>query len=491
MPDLRPVLFAVGVILAMLGCMMLIPVAVDIATDQAEWRPFLLTAGFTLFTGTCLTIGARGFEYTLSVQQAFLLTNSVWLAVASFGALPFFFSDVDMSYTDAFFESMSGITTTGSTVITGLDGATHGLLIWRALLQWAGGLGIIVMAIAILPMLGVGGMQLFQIDSTGPDEKTMPRAAQITSAVSIIYLALTLLCTLALWLAGMTIFEAVAHAMTTIATGGYSTSDMSIGHFNSATIETVIILFMILGCLPFVLMWQALRGNAASLFRDSQIRAFLITVIGVILVMTLWRFGLGGEGSGGSGRETDFATILRFSAFNTVSILTGTGYSSADYMRWGDFAVVFFFAIMFIGGCAGSTSCGIKIFRFQVMTAAIRAQVNKLIRPHQIAVTRYNNKPVGNAVVTSIASFIFIFSASVGVFTLILTILGLDFLSALSGAGTAIANVGPGLGDIIGPAGTFASLPDSAKWVLSLGMLLGRLELLTVLVLFSLSFWRR
>jgi trk system potassium uptake protein TrkH len=417
----------------------------------------------------------------MNIRQAFILTTGSWLVLTVFSALPFAFSDLGLSYTDAFFEAMSGITTTGSTVITGLDSAPAGILLWRALLQWLGGIGIIVMAIAILPMLRIGGMQLFRMESSDHSEKAMPRVTQVASGIGFIYLALTAICAAALWAVGFDGFDAIAHAMTTIATGGFSTSDGSIGGFGNAPAELIITLFMIVGGLPFVLYLQAVRGRPVALYRDSQVRWFLTVIAACVLVLGIWHHFTTGASLGQSYREV---------AFNVVSIITGTGYSSADYGNWGAFAVGMFFFLMFVGGCAGSTTCGIKVFRFQVLYATAEAQVHRLVQPHGVFVPHFNNRPITEEIAGSVMGFFFLFVITFAAIALALGAIGLDFITAVSGAATAICNVGPALGGIIGPAGNFSTLPDAAKWVLSAGMLLGRLELFTVMVMFAPSFWR-
>jgi len=465
----------------MLGTAMLVPAVADAATNNPDWAVFLASAFVTLFVGGTMILTARAKFTSLAMRQAFVLTTVAWVALAAFAALPFAFSNLGLSYTDAFFEAMSGITTTGSTVITGLDHAPPGILLWRALLQWLGGIGIIVMAISILPLLQVGGMQLFRMESSDSSDKAFPRAAQISAATAIIYAILTVICALAMWAAGMSAFEAIAHSMTTIATGGFSTSDASIGHFDSALIDWIVIVFMILGSLPFVLYFAMIRGNPLALLHDTQVQWFLITVGVSIAVIVLWLV-----------LKNDIESLhaFRLSAFNVVSIITGTGYASTDYTMWGVLPVTAFFFFMFIGGCAGSTSCGIKIFRYQILFANARVQFRKMWQPNVIFSPRYNHKPIPETVTDAVMSFFFLFALVFGIMALALTLMGLDFMTAVSGAATAIANVGPALGDIIGPSGTFAPLPDAAKWVLSAGMLLGRLELFTVLVLFSPAFWR-
>ena len=481
MIEFRPIFFVIGILLSMLGMAMLVPAIADAATDNPDWAVFLASAFVTLFVGGTLILTTRAKFSNLVVRQAFILTTAAWVALAAFGALPFAFSNLGLSYTDAFFEAMSGITTTGSTVITGLDTAPPGILLWRALLQWLGGIGIIVMAISILPLLQVGGMQLFRMESSDSSDKAFPRVAQISAATAIIYTILTLVCAVAMWGAGMTPFEAAAHSMTTIATGGFSTSDASIGHFDSALMDWIVIIFMILGSLPFVLYFAMIRGNPRALVRDTQVQWFLITVAVSILLVAFWLV---------SKNDIELLRAIRLSSFNVVSIITGTGYASADYNAWGLLPVTAFFFFMFVGGCAGSTSCGIKIFRYQILFANTRVQFRRMWQPNVVYSPRYNHKPIPESVTDAVMSFFFMFALIFGVLALALSLIGLDFVTAVSGAATAIANVGPALGPTIGPSGTFAPLPDAAKWVLSIGMLLGRLELFTVLVLFSPAFWR-
>ena len=482
MIDYRPILFICGLLMATLAAAMMIPAVVDAAVGNPDWQVFTASALVTLFIGVSLILTNRTRSRSLSLRQAFVLTTVAWIVIAAFGALPFAFSELELTYPNAFFEAMSGITTTGSTVIVGLDYAPPGILLWRALLQWLGGIGIIVMAVAVLPMLQVGGMQLFRMESSDTSEKAMPRVTQIAAGIGIIYLVLTVICAAAYGLAGMDGFEAIVHAMTTIATGGFSTSDASIGYFGSATTEWIAIVFMILGGMPFVLYLRAVRGNPAALLRDSQVRWFLSIIavaVATLAVYHTWH------------NDVPPLEAVRQTAFNAVSIMTGTGYVTADFDLWGQFAVPAFFFLMFIGGCAGSTTCGIKVFRFQVLYATARTQALRLVRPHGVFIAYYNRKPIPDTVAESVMSFFFVFVLCFGALALGLGAFGLDFLTAVSGAATAIANVGPGLGEVIGPSHTFATLPDGAKWLLSAGMLLGRLELFTVLVLFAPSFWRR
>jgi len=470
-----------GVLLATLAFGMCIPALVDALLGNPDWQVFAVSAGLTLFVGVSLTLTSSTGRIQLNVRQAFVMTTLSWLVLTVFAALPFTFSDLKLSYTDAFFEAMSGITTTGSTVITGLDTAPPGILLWRGILQWLGGLGIVVMAIAVMPMMGVGGMQMFKVEAFDAGEKVLPRAAQISLALVLIYAALTAIWGILMWLVGLTPFESAVHAMTTIATGGFSTSDGSVGHFDNWQLDLIITLGMVVGSLPFLLFLQVIRGKPLHLWRDEQVRGFITIATSIVLVVAalLW-FETGMEP----------AQALRYSAFNVISVMTGTGYATDDYGLWGSFALPVFFFIMFIGGCAGSTTCGIKVFRFQVLYAASRVQVRHLLQPHGVFIPYYNHRPIPDEVIISVLSFFFVFGLSFAFLALGLGMLGLDFLTAVSSAATAIANVGPALGPIVGPSGTFQSLPDAAKWLMSAGMLLGRLELFTILVLFSRTFWR-
>ena len=481
MLDFRPVFLVVGILLTTLAVGMIIPAVVDAVAGHPEWQVFAMSAGVTMFVGVAMALTSRAGGTSFTVRQAFVMTTLSWVSITVFAALPFAFSELDMSFTDAFFEAMSGITTTGSTVITGLDSAPPGILLWRALLQWLGGIGIIVMAIAVMPMLRVGGMQLFRVEASEQSEKVMPRAAQIATAIGAIYLGLTVLWAGAYWWAGMDGFEAIVHSMTTIATGGFSTSDASLGHFASVSIDAIATVGMLVGGLPFLLYLRTAQGDFRVLFRDTQVRSFITIVAVVVVSSAAWLWLDNGF---------DPFQALRYAAFNVASVITGTGYSTANYGLWGSFAVPIFFFLMFIGGCAGSTTCGIKVFRFQVLYAAAHTQIHHLLQPHGVFIPYYNRRPIPDDVIISVLSFFFVFGLSFAVLAMGLGILGLDFLTAVSSAATAISNVGPGLGPVVGPGGTFQSLPDAAKWLLSAGMLLGRLELFTVIVLFTRSFWR-
>ena len=481
MNNYKTVFFAIGVLLVILGAFMLIPFFVQFIYDEKN-NTFLLSALVTAFIGTLLVLTNLEENKKLNLQQAFLLTTLSWLGIAIFGCLPFLLSNLNLSFVDAFFESMSGITTTGSTIITNLDDAPKSILIWRAILQWLGGIGVIVMAITILPLLNIGGMQLFRMESSDTAEKILPKTREITLIISIIYLALTFTCGISYWAVGMNIFDSIAHSMTTIATGGFSTYSGSIGHFQNPRIEIISIIFIILGSIPFIAYLKFVKGDKKIFFKDAQIKGLIYILIISTLLMFLYLML--------SNKEYSFSENLRISTFNVVSVLSGTGYVTADFSSWGEFPLIFFLFLMFIGGCAGSTTCGIKIFRFQILGRFIINQIKKLVYPHGVFSIKYNNEKISNTFIYSIITFIFLYFFIFFILAALLSINGLDFITAISGSASAISNVGPGLGDIIGPEGNFSDLPNFSKLSLSLGMLLGRLELFTVLVLFFPAFWK-
>jgi len=476
----QPVLYVIGYLLSALSIILCIPAGVDAFYGDNQWQSFTFASLISLFFGIILILANKSDDLSINLKQAFLLTTLSWVFIAIFGSLPFIFSDLELSFTDALFESMSGITTTGSTVLSGLDNLPHGILIWRSLLQWIGGIGIVVIAIAFLPILKVGGMQLFHTESSNSSQKVLPRAGQIASIIGIIYASLTILCALLLWLYGMPTFDSIAHSMTTLATGGFSTSDMSIAKYNNVNIEFIICIFMILGSLPFVLYLQTLRGNVSAIFKDNQVQLFILLIVTSVLIVTFWKYQ----------NTASFFNNFRSSFFNTISIFTGTGYTTQNFNNWGSFITILFLFLMLVGGCAGSTTCGIKIFRLQILYQTAKIQIFKLLNPHGVSVAKYNKIPVSESITSSVMGYFFMFIVSYVLITLILSFLGNDFLTSLSGAATSLANVGPGLGNVIGPSKTFAGLSDITKWVLIIGMLTGRLELLSVIIILTPSFWK-
>lgn len=478
--SIRPVLYVVGLLLTILAALMLLPAFYLLAFKESGASTFLLSAGLAGASGGALFIGTRPDHFNLKPKEAFLLTNCCWLILNAYAALPFIL-ELQLSYTDAFFEAMSGITTTGSTVLSGLDTMNKGILLWRSLLQWLGGIGFIVMAVAILPFLKVGGMRLFQSESSDWSEKMMPRSGSIAKRIVFVYVALTVAAAYSYFLGGMNSFEAINHAMTTVSTGGYSTSDSSMAHFSSPFIYWTAIIFMLLGGMPFILFVKCLKGDIQSLYRDSQVRAFLGFMILLWAGASLWLT---------LRSDYDFWQALTLVAFNTSSVITTTGFALTDYTLWGEFAAALFLFLTVVGGCSGSTAGGIKIFRFQIGARLLGIQLKQLAHPRACFVQSYNGQQITDDILRSLIGFGFFFTLLTTLMTLLLCLLGLDLITSLSGALTAIANVGPGLGAIIGPAGNFESLPSAAKWLLSLGMLMGRLEITTVLVLFTPTFWK-
>ncbi len=480
MIELRPIAYVIGLLLSLLASAMLLPVAMDLYDANDDWRTFLGAAMLTFFFGgILLAVSHEGGKVDINVRQAFILTVGSWIALPAFAATPFI--GLGLSYTDAFFESMSGMTTTGATVLTQLDGLPRGVLLWRSILQWIGGVGIVLMAIILLPFLRVGGMQLFQKENSAQTEKIVSRSFELILFISWIYFGLTALCAAVYASLGMSAFDAICHAMTTVSTAGFSTHDDSMAYFNSPAIEWTAVIFMLSGSLPFVLYIQFLRGDFGAFRRDPQALVFLQFVVFVGVTMALW---LAHE------QNRNFLDSLRAAIFHVVSIMTGTGYAAEDYGSWGVGALGFFLMLTFIGGCAGSTTGGIKIYRFQVGWLIGRTHLINLVSPNRVVVPTFNGRRLPADVPFSVLAFLAIYLASVGLITLALTSIGLDFVTAISSSATAISNVGPGLGPIVGPSGTFATLPASAKWILSFAMMLGRLELFTVIVVLWPGFWR-
>ncbi|MGH6944509.1 MAG: TrkH family potassium uptake protein [Geminicoccaceae bacterium] len=478
--DARPVLLIVGLLVVAVGIAMLLPGLVGLGLGSPNAQAFIGAATITVCLGGLMVAANRVTVQLITRRQTYILTVLAWLVVPGFAALPFTFSDLDLSYTDAYFESMSGFTTTGSTVLVGLDQMDRSILLWRALISWLGGIGIIVMAMAILPLLRTGGMQLFHAESSDRYDKPFPRATQFVSALLFAYVVVSAACALAYWLAGMTAFDAVTHMMATLATGGFSTHDASFAYFRSPLIEWLGVLFMLSGALPFVLYVRAARGDAA-LLRDRQVQLFLGIVAISSVVLAMWLAAI---------RGVPFFAALRLTAFNVTSVITTTGFASADYNLWGGFAVGAFFYLTLIGGCTGSTAGGIKIFRFRVMGIVLADYLLQRFYPHGVGSRTYDGRPLEDDVVEGVLAFAVVYAGALAAIALGLGACDLDWLTSLSGAATALGNVGPGLGPIIGPAGNFASLPDAAKWLLSFGMMFGRLELFTVLVLLVPRFWR-
>ncbi|MFN3077165.1 MAG: TrkH family potassium uptake protein [Alphaproteobacteria bacterium] len=481
MLSLRPILLVLGMLLTTLSFVMCIPAVVDGYTGHPDWKVFLTSAGFTLFAGQLLVLGNRLTHFRLTSRQTFLLTVLSWVAVTAFGALPFVFAHDSLSYTNAVFETMSGLTTTGATVIVGLDNSPPGVLLWRALLHGLGGIGIIVMAVAVLPFLRVGGMQLFRTESSDRSDKVLPKTAQMINAIILVYLVLNVLCILALWIAGMEFFDAVCHGIAAVSTGGFSTKDASLAYYDDVWFEFILMVFMVSGALPLTWYVRVVQKGWTAARKDSQVWVFLGILLVSIGVMTVWLWLSSGY---------SLIHALRLASFNVTSILTDTGFVSTDYSLWGHFAIAGFMVLPFIGGCTGSTAGAIKVFRWQILFLAVKRQLIAMFQPHRVVDLRYNGQSYSQDVMISAVVFVALYIISFAVLTLIVCSFSIDFLTSSSAVAAAMANSGPGLGPIVGPAGNYSTLPPAVIWILSFAMLFGRLELFTVLVLFSPQFWR-
>ena len=478
MSNYKTVFFTLGILQIILGVFMFIPIIIQFIYSEID-SSFFGASIVTIIFGTLFFLSNLDHDKKLTLQQAFLLTALSWLSIAIFGSLPFIFSDLNFSFVNAFFESMSGITTTGSTIISNLNEMPKSILLWRAILQWLGGIGIIIMAITLMPIMNVGGMQLFKISNNDSSEKILPKSKEIALRLIYIYVSLTLFCGLAYNVCGMNIFDSLTHSMTTIATGGFSNYNESIAYFNSVSIEISAMIFIILGSLPFIAYIKFISGDKKIILNDIQIRSFFKIIIFSVIILSIYLIINGST-------ELNLRSVF----FNVISILTGTGYVNAEFDTWGSFTLILFLVLMFIGGCAGSTTCGIKVFRVQILYLFIVNQLKKIIYSRGVFVLKYDQSPVDNKFISSIISFIYMYLVIFFVLTALLSLTGLDFITSISGAATSISNVGPGLGSIIGPNGDFSALPDSSKWILTVGMILGRLELFAILVLFLPSFWK-
>ena len=479
--NFRSVLYIIGLLISTLGCMMTIPTLFDLFSNHNNWSIFASTGIIIFLMGITIILAFKNKSTKIGNRETFLLSVLSWIFLAGISALPLYLSDLNLSYTNAFFEATSGITTTGSTILVNIENVSNGILIWRSILQWLGGIGIIVMAVAALPLLHMSGLQLFFSEQIEPNDKLKERVNNLAKTIIIIYTIFTLICAILLNITGMSVFDSICHSMTTIATGGYSTKNNSIGYFDNIWIEIIIIMGMIAASLPFIIYAKSL-SNLKSVFMDKQVIGFLYTLIISIFIITIWL---------NLKLNVNFIESIRISAFNVISIITGTGYSTEDFSEWGSFAISMLFIFMLIGGCTGSTTGGIKIFRIQILWQVILQQIQKVIRPHQILKITYSKAIIDDKTTLSILAIIFLFILSIIIIAGLLYWMGLDLLTAFSAAATSIAVVGPGLSNEIGPLGNFSNLPNQAKWLLSAAMIIGRLEFLDVLILIMPSFWRK
>lgn len=473
--------FLCGNILFGLAALMLAPCFYSLYLQSDDVAAFFTSEAITAATAILLILSKGKTPSRLWVREVFLLTGISWILVSIFGGLPFIFSHTVSSSVDAIFETVSGVTTTGATVLSALDSQPRDILLWRSMLQWVGGLGIIALGAAILPFLRIGGMRLFRAESSDFSEKALPHTQRFLLRLVLIYIIMSGACALAYAVAGMGVFDAINHAMTTVSTGGFSTHDASIAYFDSTAIEIVSIVFMLVAAMPFTTFLPLAAGDFRPLKNDTQVRSMIgsyAAVIACLVAWLAWDRGLG------------ILEALRISAFNVVSIATTTGYVSDDYSNWGTFAIVVFFFLTYVGGCSGSTAGGIKIFRFKIAFIMFRETMQRLLHPNAVFTRSMRGRPVTDDIVSSVVAFALAYAFTVSVVTVLLAAAGNDFITSFSAAGTAMANVGPGLGSVIGPVSNFASLSDVSKWILCAAMLLGRLEIFTLLIVLTPTFWR-
>ena len=479
--NFKPIALVGGTVICAVGFLLFIPLITEIIYRSESWQSYAVPILLYLIGGGSLVITNRNVELKISTKEAFIITVLSWILLAFLSAIPFIYTEVNLSLVDALFESMSGITTTGSTVINDIDYLPKGILIWRAMLQWFGGIGIVVIALIILPFLRVGGMQLFHLEGDDPYEKFLPKISSVISKIIILYFFLTIILTILYYFYGMNFFDALAHSFTTISTGGFSTHDQSFAYFQSSSILLIAVIFMIIGSMPFLVLAQTSIKNIFATIKDHQVRVFLLILLLSISVIYLF-----------ASKYIDgniFEKIVSIS-FNTISIISGTGYVSDNFEDWGNYASVLFLILMFIGGCAGSTTGGLKVFRFQILFKYLSLHFKKMLQPHAVIAGYFNNKSIPESTYESVMSFFFLYIFTFASSALLLSFSGLDFLTCISGAASAISNVGPGLGDTIGPDGNYSSLNNYSKIILTTTMLLGRLEMLTILILFFPFFWR-
>ena len=469
-----------GLILCALSAAMLVPAMIDASVGHADWQIFLVSSVIVGYLGASLSFATR-YEgrRNMTIRDAFLITASCWIVIPAFAAIPFI--GRGYSVTDGYFEAMSGLTTTGSTIMSGLDDMPPGVLVWRAMLQWIGGVGIIVMAMVMLPMLRIGGMQLFLTESSDKGAKVVAQSFALVVRLMLVYFGMTFACAGLYYAFGMSGFDAICHALTTLSTGGFSTHDSSFLYFKSVPLDWVAVIFMLAGSLPFTGYVRVLGGDPMAMWRLPEVRGLVMLLAAVSIVMAVWlSFHL----------NVSFVAALRFTAFNVVSVVSTTGFMDTDYLGWGPQVFGVFLVLTFLGGCTGSTAGGMKMLRLQVLRLMLNAQVHRLISPHRVVRRTYAGRVISEEVLQSVMAFLAAYLGATALLTIAVSALGIDLVTALTAVVTAIGNVGPGLGDIIGPTGNFAAMPNAAKWLLALAMMLGRLELFTILVLLVPAFWR-
>ncbi len=478
MINLKIIFFILGVLISVLSISMVLPLILDYLYYQrlSVFCPSFLISSFF---GLSLILAFRNNDKKISVNDTILITVLSLPVLCFFASLPFFLDANVLTFSEAFFEATSGLTTTGATIYNNVESLSKGLLIWRSVLQWLGGIGIIIFAIAILPILNIGGMQLFTQDWKEKDFDLHHRSKELAKLVGGVYLLFTVIIYLFLWILGMPTFEAFCHSLTTVATGGFSTNDNSIAYYNNIFIELIIVLGMIIASLPFTLYLSSLHKGLKA-FKDSQVIIFLLLICFFTFSLTTWNY---------YESNIAFLTSLRLALFNGVSVMTGTGFTTTDFSSWGSFSTTLFLIMMLIGGCTGSTTGGIKVFRIQILFFIIMKELKRIRSPRAIFSSNYKNQLITSDIINSVMVIIIFFLTGVFVISLIFFMQGYDFITSISAAITSISVVGPGLGNIIGPEENFSSLPANLKITLSIAMIVGRLEFIAFFVLLLPSFW--
>ncbi|MBF0211164.1 MAG: TrkH family potassium uptake protein [Desulfamplus sp.] len=472
----------IGILLIVLAISMLLPVVCSLIYNDGSINALITSTATTAVIGSILFFASRAKEIDyINPREAMAVVALGWSVVSLFGALPFYFADV-CSFHDAFFESVSGFTTTGSSILTNIEAVSKSLLMWRSFTQWLGGMGIIVLSLAILPFLGVGGMQLFKAEVPSPvPDKLTPRLTDSAKILWYVYILFSVLEVILLLFGGLDIYDSLCHTFTTMPTGGFSTKNSSVGHFNSVYIDYVILIFMVIAGINFSLHYQMLRGKTLIFWRDSECRFFLILLLCLTLIISFNIYGSVYE---------SFDKAFQYASFQVVSIVTTTGYATADYEIWPPLSQTLIFIALFIGASAGSTGGGMKCARVMICCKYCYRELFSLIHPSSVSQIKMNSVVVQNHVVRSIMGFIALYLGLFVVCTILLAGMGIDMVTSLSAVATAIGNVGPGFG-LVGPAENFASLPNGGKWLLSWCMLAGRLEIYTIIILFVPEFWQK
>jgi len=482
MLNFKLIIKILGFLLVVEGFAILIACCIALLYQGPDSYPLFKSALICVVTGGLAILLTRNAKKAISKNDGFLIVSLVWVIFSLFGSLPYLISGSIPNLTDAFFETMSGFTTTGASVLNNVEGLPHGILFWRSMTQWLGGMGIIVLSLAILPVFGIGGMQLFAAEVPGPvADKLNPRISQTAKNLWAIYIVFTLTETILLWIGGMGFFDAINHSFTTMATGGYSTKQASVAYWDSPYIQYVITLFMFIAGANFTLSYSALTGKFERVYKDEEFKYYLLFAVGFTAVIF-----------GGLVLTTElgFEHAFRDSLFQVVSIMTTTGYATADYMIWAPILTYVLFAVFFFGGCAGSTGGGIKIMRIVLLMKNSYYELRRLLHPNAVIPVRFNGRAVSEQIITNVLAFFMIYIIIFFFSSVLLTIIDPSLESAMGAVATSLGNIGPGLGNY-GPAYTFFDLHPAGKWLMSFLMLLGRLELFTVLVLFAPAFWRK